>query len=125
MALCSEPQGWGPALSTVPHPQHCLLGWDALPPKPEQSRTAKSLDLHAYVPLDLHSQNLPDASSALVQRGHQGCVRRIREGGSKPRTSPVGLFPTLTQGPLQAPHLPPDDDPAPETQKRIRWGLVT
>lgn len=69
--------------------RHCLLGWDALPPKPEQSCTAKSLDLHAYVPLDLHSQKLPDASSAL------------------------------------APHLPPDDDPAPETQKRIRWGLVT
>lgn len=54
------------ASDTLALPRHCLLGWDILPLKPEQSCTPSNLDLWACVPPDTQHPKLQAASSALV-----------------------------------------------------------
>ncbi|XP_054995496.1 migration and invasion-inhibitory protein [Sorex araneus] len=53
------------ASDTLALPRHCLLGWDILPPKPEQSCAPENLDLWSCVPADSQRQRLPAASSSL------------------------------------------------------------
>lgn len=43
-------------------PQHCLLGWDIFPPKPEKSCVPKSLDLWSSVSCGAQRRHLSATS---------------------------------------------------------------
>lgn len=50
-------------------PQHCLLGWDILPPKSEKSSGPQSLDLWSCVTSEAQHQPLSTGPSHLVWFG--------------------------------------------------------
>ncbi|XP_003733391.2 LOW QUALITY PROTEIN: migration and invasion-inhibitory protein [Callithrix jacchus] len=50
------------ASDTLALPQHCLLGWDILPPKSEKSSAPKSLDLRSSVSTEAQHQKLTGTS---------------------------------------------------------------
>lgn len=125
------------------YPQHCLLGWDILPPKSEKSSAPKSLDLWSCVSKAQHRKLSAAATSHLVQprvpwegqvpgasRGLQG-PWRAGLGWECQVWKPlsVGSRPTLAPTPVTslgstAPHwlYPPilEGDPKSEIQKRVR-----
>lgn len=54
------------ASDTLALPQHCLLGWDILPSKPERSSNLKSLDLWSSVPSEAQHRKLPAAQPSCL-----------------------------------------------------------
>ncbi|XP_055275581.1 migration and invasion-inhibitory protein isoform X3 [Moschus berezovskii] len=51
------------ASDTLALPRHCLLGWDIIPPKSEESSAPKSLDLWSSVSSEAHHQKLSATGS--------------------------------------------------------------
>ena len=68
-----------PGALTPCSPQHCLLGWDIIPPKSEESSAPKSLDLWSSVSPEAHHQKLSATGSPnLVRPGCPGRGRHLR-----------------------------------------------
>ena len=60
--------------------QHCLLGWDIIPPKSEKSSAPKTLDLWSSVSSEAHHQKLSATGSPHLVR--PGCPGRGRHLGA-------------------------------------------
>ena len=69
-----------PGALTPCSPQHCLLGWDIIPPKSEESSAPKSLDLRSSVSPEAHHQKLSATGSPNLVR--PGCPGRSRHLGA-------------------------------------------
>uniref|UniRef100_G3UFZ2 Migration and invasion inhibitory protein n=1 Tax=Loxodonta africana TaxID=9785 RepID=G3UFZ2_LOXAF len=54
------------ASDTLALPQHCLLGWDIIPPKPEKSSAPRNLDLWSCVSSEAQHQKLSATSPTLL-----------------------------------------------------------
>lgn len=120
-------------------PQHCLLGWDIIPPKSEKSSAPKTLDLWSSVSSEAHHQKLSATGSPhLVRPGCPGRGRHLgaawglqslwgrgAEPGSLSLWAPISLALTPSTFPVSsAPHWLPyhalEADPKSEIQKGMR-----
>lgn len=89
-------------------PQHCLLGWDVLPPKSDRSSAPKSLDLWSCVSSKAQHQQLSASGpshvvwSRVPQEGQTSWVRArgqaLVEMLYQALPFPAGYLPHLTHG---------------------------
>ena len=142
--LVSEERRPQPGTLIPCSPQHCLLGWDIIPPKSEKSSAPKTLDLWSSVSPEAHHQKLSATSCPhLVSprcpgRGrHLGAAWGLQslwgrdwgwgraEPGNLSLWAPVSLALTPSTSPVStAPHWLPhralEADPNSEIQKEMR-----
>lgn len=124
------------ALTPCP-PQHCLLGWDILPPKSEKSSAPKSLDLWSCVTSEAQHRKQSADLSHTVWSGlpWEGQMPWSRPGDCRVLGAELGCLPTgahllaLTQATLpgstshQLSHPTQEGDPNSKIQKGMRLEL--
>lgn len=70
-----------PGTLTLCSPQHCLLGWDILPPKSEKSSAPKSLDLWSSVSSEAQRRKLSATSPSHRVRSREPWERQMPWSG--------------------------------------------